>query len=204
MTLTAWLSLVAICALGAMSPGPSLAVVLKQTVRHSRLHALAASWFHAAGVGLWAFATISGLGVLIATSEIAFDVITWAGAAYLVWLGIGALRAGKSNSTLEVQQAPTQTVWQAGMEGAMISLLNPKLAVFFIALFSQFVTPDAAASDRVIMTATAALIDGIWYSLVALVLSHGPVLKALQRRSQLVNRITGVVLIGLALRVVTL
>ena len=204
MTLTAWLSLVTICCLGAMSPGPSLAVVLKQTVHHSRAHALAASWFHAAGVGLWAFATISGLGLLVIRSETAFQVITWGGAAYLAWLGLKSLRAGAQNGSLEVAQAGQQTVWQAGVEGAMISILNPKLAVFFIALFSQFVTPDAGNNERIIMTATAALVDGIWYSLVALLLSHGPILATLQRRSQLVNRITGIVLIGLAIRVVTL
>ena len=86
----------------------------------------------------------------------------------------------------------------------MISVLNPKLAIFFIALFSQFISPDAGIVDQLIMTATAALVDGIWYSIVALLLSHGPVLKALQQRSQLVNRLTGGILIALAARVVTL
>ncbi|WP_432473582.1 LysE family translocator [Amphritea sp. HPY] len=203
MTLTAWLSLLAICCLGAMSPGPSLAVVLKQTVSNSRSHGLAASWFHAAGVGLWAFATISGLAILVAESQLAFRLITWLGAAYLAWIGVKAIRAGQSNA-LTAEQGKKVSIWKAGTEGAMISLLNPKLAVFFIALFSQFVTPDATFTDQMIMTATAALIDGIWYSIVALILSHGPVLKTLQNKSTLVNRLTGGILIALAARVVTL
>ena len=203
MTLTAWLSLLAICCLGAMSPGPSLAVVLKQTVGNSRSHGLAASWFHAAGVGLWAFATISGLAILVAESELAFRVITWLGAGYLAWIGVKAIRAGRT-SALKVEKGEHSSLWSAGVEGAMISLLNPKLAVFFIALFSQFVSIDATVTDQLIMTATAALVDGIWYSIVALVLSHGPVLKALQDKSQMVNRLTGGILIALAARVVTL
>ncbi|BBB26167.1 LysE family translocator [Amphritea japonica] len=203
MTLTAWLSLLAICCLGAMSPGPSLAVVLKQTVGNSRRHGLAASWFHAAGVGLWAFATISGLAILVEQSEIAFKIITWLGAGYLAWIGVKAIRAGRSGN-LEVESTEKGTILSAGFEGAMISVLNPKLAIFFIALFSQFISPDAGIVDQLIMTATAALVDGIWYSIVALLLSHGPVLKALQRRSQLVNRLTGGILIALAARVVTL
>ena len=203
MTLTAWLSLLAICCLGAMSPGPSLAVVLKQTVGNSRKHGLAASWFHAAGVGLWAFATISGLAILVEQSEIAFKIITWLGAGYLAWIGVKAIRAGRSGN-LEVESTEKGTILSAGFEGAMISVLNPKLAIFFIALFSQFISPDAGIVDQLIMTATAALVDGIWYSIVALLLSHGPVLKALQRRSQLVNRLTGGILIALAARVVTL
>ncbi len=203
MTLTAWLSLLAVCCLGAMSPGPSLAVVLKQTVGNSRAHGLAASWFHAAGVGLWAFATISGLAILVEQSELAFKIITWLGAGYLAWIGVKAIRAGRSDK-LEVENTEKGTILSAGLEGAMISLLNPKLAIFFIALFSQFISPNAGMIDQLIMTATAALVDGIWYSIVTLLLSHGPVLRALQRRSQLVNRLTGGILIALAARVVTL
>lgn len=203
MTLTAWFSLLAICCLGAMSPGPSLAVVLKQTVSNSRSHGLAASWFHAAGVGLWAFATISGLAILVAESQLAFQVITWLGAAYLAWIGVKAIRAGK-NSAFGVNEGQKVSILTACVEGATISLLNPKLAIFFIALFSQFVSPDASATDHLIMTATAALVDGLWYTLMVLLLSHGPVLKTLQKRSRLVNRLTGGVLIALAARVVTL
>jgi threonine/homoserine/homoserine lactone efflux protein len=203
MTFTAWLSLFAVCCLGAMSPGPSLAVVLKQTVTNSRQHGLAASWFHAAGVGLWAFATISGLAILVAQSETAFRVITWLGAAYLAWIGVKAIRAGK-DSAFKVNSGEKASVLTAGIEGAAISLLNPKLAIFFIALFSQFVSPDATLSDQLIMTATALLVDGLWYSIVVFLLSHGPILKTLQNRSQLVNRLTGGLLIALAARVVTL
>ncbi len=203
MTLTAWLSLLAVCCLGAMSPGPSLAVVLKQAVGNGRSHGLATSWFHACGVGLWAFATISGLAILVAESELAFRVITWLGAGYLAWIGVKAIRAGRG-SAFSVKSGKPVSILTAGIEGAAISLLNPKLAVFFIALFSQFVSPDATLGDQLIMTATAALVDGIWYSIVVLILSHGPILKTLQDRSQLVNRLTGGVLIGLAARVVTL
>ncbi|MBN1009083.1 LysE family translocator [Amphritea pacifica] len=203
MTFTAWLSLFAVCCLGAMSPGPSLAVVLKQTVGNSRQHGLAASWFHAAGVGLWAFATISGLAILVAQSEIAFKVITWLGAGYLAWIGLKAIRAGRASS-FSVDPGDKTSVLKAGIEGATISVLNPKLAIFFIALFSQFVSPDATMGDQMIMTATATLVDGLWYSVVTLVLSHGPILKTLQNRSQLVNRLTGGILIALAARVVTL
>ena len=120
MTLTAWLSLLAICCLGAISPGPSLAVVLKQTVSNSRSHGLTASWFHAAGVGLWAFATISGLAILVAESELAFQLITWLGAGYLAWIGVKAIRAGRSNAFL-AEQGKKVSIWKAGTEGAMMA-----------------------------------------------------------------------------------
>jgi threonine/homoserine/homoserine lactone efflux protein len=72
-----------------MSPGPSLAVVLRQTVNNGRGHGLAASWCHALGVGLWAIATIAGLAVVVAQSQTLFAIITWCGAGYLAWLRWG-------------------------------------------------------------------------------------------------------------------
>ncbi len=203
MTLTAWLSLFLICCLGAMSPGPSLAVVLKQTVNNSRRHGLLTSWTHAAGVGLWAFATVTGLSLLISQYTQLFTLITWAGAAYLAWIGVQAIRAGSAGA-LNVATSQQVSLLQAGREGFLISLLNPKLAIFFTALFSQFVSADASQSDQLILVATATLVDGLWYTLVCLVLSKGSVLTRLQRNSQWINRITGLVLLALAIRVITL
>jgi len=184
-----------------MSPGPSVAVVLKVTVNNGRAHGLAASWFHAAGIGLWAIATVSGLAVVVTRSETLFNLITWFGAAYLAWLGLKAIMAGKEGP-LDVQRAGKVSLWQAGREGGMISLLNPKIAIFFLALFSQFIAADATFSDHVIMVLTATLVDGLWYTLVTVVLSQGPILAALQKRGQMVNRMTGTLLIMIALRVV--
>ncbi len=201
MTLTTWLTFLIICCLGAMSPGPSVAVVLKQTVGNGRGHGLAASWFHAAGIFLWALATVSGLAVVVESSETLFNAITWCGAAYLAWIGVKALMAGKEGP-LDVGEPGKVSIWKAGMEGGMISLLNPKIAIFFLALFSQFIEKDPSLADQAIMVMTASLVDGLWYTLVAVILSQGRVLKAVQKRSQGINRATGVVLIMLALRVV--
>ena len=71
-----------------------------------------------------------------------------------------------------------------------------------ITKFSQFIVVDATISDHIIMVLTPTLVDGLWYSLVAVVLSQGPILAALQKRGQIVNRMTGTLLILLALRVV--
>lgn len=204
MTIYTWLSLLAICCLGAVSPGPSLGVVLKQTLHNGRSHALVASWFHALGVGLWAFATVFGLAIVVTESAAIFNLITWCGAGYLIWMGIQSLRAAKGVSRFEIGVASNHSYWQAATEGAMISLLNPKLAIFFIALFSQFVSAEATRSDQLIMIATATLVDGFWYTLVAFIFATGPVLKWLQQKNDWVNRISGVIFIGLALRVLTL
>jgi len=202
MTLTSWLSLVAICILGALSPGPSLAVVLKQSMNNDASHGMVAGVSHALGVALWALLTIFGLGVLVSESPLTFSILTYAGAAYLAWMGIQALRAGRSH--IKPLTNGRSAYLDAARDGLMISLLNPKLAIFFLALFSQFISTDHTPADQLVMVSTVALIDAGWYVLVALVLSRMGLLEVLARHSQRINQVTGVIFIALAVRVVTL
>jgi threonine/homoserine/homoserine lactone efflux protein len=202
MNLTTWFSLVAICCLGAMSPGPSLAVVLRHTVSNGRIHGVITAITHAIGVALWALLTVWGLALLVVEWPLMYKFLTYAGAAYLMWMGIKALR---SNGAGPLNVVPVAApISEAARDGLMVSLLNPKLAFFFTALFSQFVSAELLLVDKLIMTGTASIIDALWYIIVAVALSHSKVLEKLQRRSALIDKISGVVLLGLALRVVTL
>ena len=199
MPLTLWLSLAAVCAMGAMSPGPSLAMVLRHTLGGGRTPGVVAAISHALGVGLYALLTVWGLGAVITHQPVLFSVITWGGAAYLAWLGIKALRAGRGGA-LDAQ-ATTASPVQAARDGVLVALANPKLILFFVALLSQFVSADMGWVAKAIIVSTATLIDGAWYVLVAVALSYSRVLPWLQARAHWINRITGVLLIALALRV---
>lgn len=84
----------------------------------------------------------------------------------------------------------------------MISFLNPKLAIFFLALFSQFVDDAAGWQQSVIMVATVTGIDTLWYCLVALILSHSVMLEKLRQNMNIIEKCSGVVLLAVALRVV--
>lgn len=200
MSLMIWLSLLLVCVLGAMSPGPSLAVVLRQTVSNGRLHGIVAGCAHAMGVGLWAVMTVWGLGLLVNEHQLAYQLITWLGAGYLIWLGISALRQA-STPVLATAPGYHESHWQAACSGALISLLNPKLAVFFTALFSQFVSAGQSVTDQLVLVLTATLVDGAWYTLVALLFSRPVLLTWLRCHLKRVEQLTGVVLIGLAVRV---
>ncbi|WP_421866573.1 LysE family translocator [Motiliproteus sp.] len=202
MTLTVWLSLVAICCLGAISPGPSLVVVLRHSLGNGRSHGILTAISHGTGVAIWAVLTLWGLGLLVTETPLLYTALTYAGAGYLAWMGVKALRA-KQNSALQVE-GRSSSLADAARDGIMISLLNPKLAIFFIALFSQFVSADQGTTEQLIMVATVFSIDTLWYIIVALIISHPRVLRSLEKRATTINRATGLVLIGLALRVVTL
>ena len=125
-----------------LSPGPDIAFILGQTVRGGRRSGFAAMlgiWTGAFGHVLMAAA---GLSVLLATSALAFSVVKWAGAAYLIWLGIGALRSGSGSFISETGKGKTGFL-PIYRQGAMVGLLNPKVAIFFLAFLPQFVVPGA-------------------------------------------------------------
>lgn len=194
MTLTAWFTIVGICALGAMSPGPSLAVVLKHTLAGGRKQGLTAAITHGLGVGLYAFVCISGLAVVIITSETLFTLLQWTGAGYLLWMGIKGLMS-RSNPNQSLPDVEART---AARDGFMIVFLNPKIAVFFIALFSQVVGTDTSFMAKFAYASTAMLIDGLWYVIVAWMFSNPRWLSLLQQKAVWLDRVFGVVLTGLA------
>lgn len=203
MDFSAWLALVSICILGALSPGPSLALVIKNTLTGGRGPGVAAGVAHGVGVGFYALITALGLAVLIQQTPWLFELIRYAGAGFLAWLGINALRS-RGSDLPQVSDYKALGLGQSAWQGFMLAFLNPKLAIFFLALFSQFVRPEAGWQEKLIMMFTVGGIDAIWYALVALVLSHGSMLDKLRAKSQMIDRISGVVLMGLAVRAVTL
>lgn len=203
MHLTVWLALAGVCLLGAMSPGPSLALIVRQTLGNSRSHGIAASVAHGCGVALYALATVQGLALVLTAVPWLFHMVSWGGAAYLFWLGLQSLRAGSGPVAL-AEGAPARPVWHSVREGLVVSLSNPHLMVFFLALFSQFVTPGMPWGSKLIMVLTAGLLDMAWYALVAVGLSHPLVLSLLRLRMGWVNRATGIIMLLLSVRVLTL
>lgn len=201
MEFSNWLALATICVVGAISPGPSLAVVMRNTMKGGQSHGVLTAIGHGTGVGLYALLTALGLALVIANHPLLFDGIRYGGAAFLAWLGIKALLA-KPSTQDEGEEGQQVTGQQGAFEGFMVAFLNPQLAIFFVALFSQFVHANTNWQQSSIMMLTAGGIDALWYVLVALVLSRGPVLAWLKAKSIWLDRLSGVVLLALALKVV--
>ncbi|MDN2482566.1 LysE family translocator [Vibrio agarivorans] len=200
MTFSVWLSLFTVCLLGAMSPGPSLAMVAKHSLAGGRANGLATAWAHAIGIGFYAFITITGLSVLLVQAPMVFKGITLLGALYLAYLGWNALRS-KGGVVEKLEKGEQASLLQAAKEGLMISLLSPKIMVFFTALFSQFVAIADSLSNQVVIIATPLLVDGLWYSLITLLLSSPLFIEKIRSKALLIDKLTGIVLIALAIRV---
>ena len=202
MELHLWFSLVVICILGALSPGPSLALVIKNTLSGGQEQGYATAISHGLGVALYAAITATGIGIIIAQSPIIYAVIQYTGAAFLVYLGVKSLLAKKGNATLNSGHETSGPKVNGWRDGFLIAFLNPKLAIFFLALFSQFVDENATWQQNLIMTATVGIIDATWYCLVTFGISRGSIINKLKANSHIVDKVAGSFLILLAARVV--
>ena len=185
MTFISWLTLVGVCALGAMSPGPSLTVILQNRIQRNLGDALIASWTHAAGIFLWALVASTTLGVLFKNIPALKTLLTLAGAAFLLYLASKSWKSTDSDKNHKKNQLPA-----AWLTGLSISLLNPKIFVFFTALFSQLIPEQASIFTLTGMAVVAGLIDGTWYSFVSLLVGHTGIDKSLSRHGVFINRIS--------------
>lgn len=197
MELTHWLSLFTVCLLGAISPGPSLAVVLGSTLRQGRGAGLAAALAHGFGVGLYGLLTVSGLALVMTGSPRAFAALQMAGAGYLIYLGVRGLRSKHSGDAAGTGERGGESSRGSALSGFLVAFLNPKLAIFMLALFSQFLGPDTGWTVKGIMVLTVGLTDAGWYSVVAVLASHPGALAWLQQREVLIDRVLALVLLTL-------
>lgn len=202
MSVAVWGSLFFVCLLGAMSPGPSLAMVTKHALSGGRANGIATAWAHACGIGIYAFLTITGLTIVLHQARWLFTGISLVGALYLVYLGCKALRANAGVSS-NLESGQRVSIRQSAKEGLFISMLNPKIALFFMALFSQFVAIGHDWSSRSLLIATPVIVDGLWYTIITLLMSSSMIVNTLKSKAKMIDRVSGVVLIALAIRVVT-
>jgi threonine/homoserine/homoserine lactone efflux protein len=195
VTMAQVLTFVTVVALGAMSPGPDFAVVLRRAALGGRRPGMAAAAGVAAGVFGWALAAAGGIAALLSVVPAILTVIRIAGAGYLVYLGAKALRGAA---------APVETAAAAGRsafrDGLLCNLLNPKAAVFFVALLPQFLPAHPGPLDAVALSLIAVGITLVWFLTVANLVAA---LRRILRRPRVrrtIDGVSGAALIGLGAR----
>ena len=195
MDFTSLIGMSLVCVMGAMSPGPSLAVVLRNTISGGRTQGVMTGIGHGIGFGIYAFIAVMGLSALLLANEGIFNLLQWAGAAVLIWLAYNMLTYSPSGPVKEHEGSGRRGF----SEGFMIAFLNPKILVFLVAVFSQFIDPEMTNPDRFIMAMVAGIIDTTWYVLVAAVLSGTSIIDKLRANAVIIDRSIGTVLLMLAI-----
>jgi len=190
--------------LATMSPGPDFVVVLRSAMTGGRRAGVACAAGIASGELVWATVTSLGVAGLLAASVVAFTVVKLVGAAYLVLLGVQALLAARRGGYALVRtdgEKTRRTAVAAYRQGLLTNLLNPKVAVFFLALWPQFLPPDASAGDMAVLAGIATAIQLVWFSVVANVATVLRRFLTAARVRRAIDAVTGTILVGVGVRI---
>jgi len=172
---------VALC-LGAMSPGPSLVVLLRNTREGGRSRGLACAIGHGIGFSIYAFAAVSGIVFLKQNASEASRGLEIFGGLFLLFL---ALMMFRQNGEQKSHGPISKT--RGFSEGFLVAFLNPKILAFLVAIFSQFVQPDFTILDRILIAGIAMIIDGGWYILMALLVSGTTLTQVIENNGRKID-----------------
>ncbi len=191
MTFIFWLQFATVCIAGAMSPGPSLALIIRNSTRFNRFAGIIAAIGHGLGMGVYAIFAVTGLSFILSNNIYIFNSIQIAGIILLFFFGLSFVMQKEKglNDNNEHQN------FNSFMQGFAISILNPKILIWFSAVFSQFVFIDSNLFINTVLVVTAAGIDCLWYILVAIIVTSYGLKDFFQNRINIIQKISGFVLI---------
>lgn len=186
----------------AMVPGPSTAVVIRQTLRNGRRSAFAATVANELGLVFWGLVATFGIASVVAFSQAAYDAIRICGAVVLVVLGLQSLLGGRARA-LDGAARPTPP--ESGLHGFRVGLVtilaNPKAAAFVFAFVPQFVPRGAPVLPSLLaLSAVMVLVDTSWYVLLAWLVSLARRVLTRPAVRRRLEQVSGLVMVGFGVR----
>ena len=199
---TSWLTLALVMIAGVISPGPDFIMIVRNSVLYSRKAGLFTALGLGAGVAIHVVYCLAGLALIISKSVIAFNILKWIGAAYLLYVGYKALKS-KGYEAPKIGESP-ETLFMSPMKalqsGFITNLFNPKATLFFLALFTQVLDPNVALMEKGAYGLTCIVITMMWFSIVATVLTTPAIRAQFLKASKWIDRTCGVLFIALGVK----
>ena len=184
----------------AITPGPGIAYVVARTVAGGRSEGLASCLGTGVGGMLHVLAAALGLSLIVAQSALAFNLVKYVGAAYLIYLGIRLLLRKDDALAIDAKtQVASQGARRAFFEGIFVEALNVKTALFFLAFLPQFVAPGEPLAPQLVLLGTICVVLNTLVDVVA-VFAAARLLKsdaARAARARLMTKVSGVTMLGL-------
>jgi RhtB (resistance to homoserine/threonine) family protein len=187
--------------LALVSPGPDFAIVVRQGLHHGRRAAIVTAIGIGSGICLHVGYSLLGVGILVRSSAPAFEILKFAGAGYLAWIGIQSLRTARTPTgglppdPGRGREAAGRSAW---FRGFMTNALNPKATLFFVAVFASIVDPRTPWLVRSGYGLWITLTTTAWFIVVATVFAREPVRRAFILHRHWIDRAMGVVFLGFA------
>ena len=196
MTLIIFVQVFTVCLLGAMSPGPSMAVVINNAIFKGRYNGILTSIGHGVGITVYATFAVLGLGLIIETNIFIFNGLKILSIIFLIFIGVKSI-SNKKKLNFEKKDSKESTI--SFLQGFSISILNPKILVWFIAIYSQFMSGNNDLLFNIYLVSIAGVIDACWYIFLTLVVTTASALSFFQRKVNLIQKIQGFFFITLGL-----
>ena len=196
MTLIIFAQVFIVCLLGAMSPGPSMAVVINNAILRGRYNGILTSIGHGIGITVYATFAVLGLGLIIKTNIFIFNGLKILSIIFLIFIGVKSI-LNKEKLNLKEKDIKENTI--SFLQGFSISILNPKILVWFIAIYSQFMSAKNELIFNIYLVTIAGITDACWYIILTLTVTTASALSFFQTKINLIQKIQGFILIALGL-----
>ncbi len=191
-----------IATLGMLSPGPDFFLVIKNAARYRRPAAMMTALGVILGVATHMSYCVAGLAVVITTTPWLFNFLKYAGACYLIWIGIQALLSrGESKLSIDNATQSPITLKAAFLQGYLCNLLNPKATLFFLAVFTQILQINSSVGEKLWYASIIWVLAVIWWPLLVILIQSAPVRRGLAKAQKVVDKLLGGLLIGLGIKV---
>ena len=200
MSLIIFLKIFSVCLLGAMSPGPSMVVVINNAIFKNRYHGILTSLGHGIGIGIYALFAVLGIGLVIKTNLFAFSVIKIISIIFLIYLGFKSIT---NQDELDFDKKVLKDGITSFFQGLSISLLNPKIFIWFVAIYSQFMSIENDIILNTYLILTAGIVDATWYIILTLLVTSSLALRFIKSKSFLLQTFVGYVFILIGLLLLT-
>ncbi len=196
MSIFLFLQIAFICLLGAMSPGPSMVVVINNAIFKNKFNGILTALGHGFGIGIYALFAVLGIGLIIETNIMLFNVIKIVSIVFLFYLGINSIITIKK---IEFKKEKLIDSGQSFLEGLSISLLNPKILIWFVAIYSQFMSTDNELYLNISLVLIASIVDALWYVFLVNLVTTGTILEFIKNKSQHIQKIIGYIFITISI-----
>ena len=196
MTLITFAQVFMVCLLGAMSPGPSMAVVINNAIFKGRYNGILTSIGHGIGIAIYATFAVLGLGLIIKTNIFIFNGLKILSIIFLILIGLRSI-LNKEKLILEKKTLKDKTI--SFLQGFSISIFNPKIFVWFIAIYSQFMSVENKFIFNVYLISIAGIVDACWYIILTFAVTTASALKLFQTKLNIIQKIQGFFFIALGL-----
>ena len=192
MSLVSFAQVFIVSLLGAMSPGPSMILIISNAIFKGRHNGILTAIGHGVGIAFYATFAVLGIGLILKTDMLIFNSLKILSIIFLLFIGINSILS-KKKFNLKNNNRRENTI--SFMQGFSISILNPKILIWFIAIFSQFMSTNNDIIFNTFLISIAGVVDACWYVILTLAVTTASALNYLQTKIHLIRKIQGILFI---------